>query len=101
MESLRDLTEEMLLEFVKPANELVYKRCTFVVAENNRLLVGCTDLENNEVAAFGRKMFETHDGLGKLYEVSCNELDILVDIVKNDTNVLGARMIGRFWGLYD
>ena len=97
--SLRDVTEEMLLEFVKPVSELVYRRCTFVVAENNRLLAGCTDLENNDIAAFGRKMFKTHDGLSKLYEVSCKELDILVDIVKNDPNVLGARMMrGGFGG---
>ena len=96
--SLRDVTEEMLLEFVKPVNELVYRRCTFVVAENNRLLAGCTDLENNDIAAFGRKMFETHDGLGKLYEVSCKELDILVDIVKDDPNALGARMMGGGFG---
>ena len=96
--SLRDVTEEMLLEFVKPVNELVYKRCTFVVAENNRLLASCTDLENNDIAAFGRKMFQTHDGLGKLYEVSCKELDILVGIVKDDSNVLGARMMGGGFG---
>ena len=96
--SLRDVTEEMLLEFVKPVSELVYRRCTFVVAENNRLLAGCTDLENNDIAAFGRKMFKTHDGLSKLYEVSCKELDILVDIVKNDPNVLGARMMGGGFG---
>ena len=96
--SLRDVTEEMLLEFVKPVNKLVYKRCTFVVAENNRLLAGCTDLENNEVAAFGRKMFETYEGLSKLYEVSGKELNILVNIVKNDPNVQGARMMGGGFG---
>ena len=98
VKSLRDVTEEMLLEFVKPVNELVYRRCTFVVAENNRLLAGCTDLENNDIAAFGRKMFETHDGLSKLYGVSCKELDILVDIVKDDPKVLGARMMGGGFG---
>ena len=96
--SLREVTEEMLLEYVKPVNEVVYKRCSFVVAEINRLLAGCKDLENNDVAAFGRKMFETHEGLSKLYEVSCKELDILVDIVKDDPNVLGSRMMGGGFG---
>ncbi|WP_079702658.1 galactokinase [Daejeonella lutea] len=96
--SLRDVTEEMLLEFVKPVNELVYQRCSFVVAESNRLLAGCKDLENNDVAAFGMKMFETHDGLSKLYEVSCKELDLLVDIVIDNPNVLGARMMGGGFG---
>lgn len=96
--SLRDVTEEMLLQYVKPVNKLVYSRCSFVVAESNRLLAGCKDLENNDVTAFGKKMFETHEGLSKLYEVSCKELDILVDIVKNDPDVLGARMMGGGFG---
>ena len=96
--SLRDVTEEMLLEFVKPVNEVVYRRCSFVVAENKRLLAGCQDLENNDVAAFGKKMFETHQGLSELYEVSCKELDLLVEIVNDDPNVLGARMMGGGFG---
>lgn len=96
--SLRDVTEEMLIEFVKPVNELVYRRCSYVVAENKRLLAGCKDLENNDVSAFGKKMFETHKGLSELYEVSCKELDLLVDIVKDDPNVLGARMMGGGFG---
>ena len=98
VESLREVTEEMLLEYIKPVNEVVYKRCSFVVAENNRLLEGCKDLENNDVVSFGKKMFETHVGLSKLYEVSCKELDILVDIVRDDPNVLGARMMGGGFG---
>jgi len=96
--SLRDVTEEDLLRYVKPVNEVVYNRCTFIVSEIQRLLSGCKDLENNGVAAFGKKMFETHDGLSKLYEVSCKELDILVDLVKDDPDVLGARMMGGGFG---
>ena len=98
VKSLREVTEDMLLEYVKPVNEIVYKRCTFIVAEIQRLLAGCKDLENNDVASFGKKMFETHEGLSKLYEVSCKELDILVDIVRDDPNVLGARMMGGGFG---
>ncbi|MGV3684440.1 MAG: galactokinase [Daejeonella sp.] len=96
--SLRNVTEGMLLEFVKPVNELVYKRCTFIVTEIQRLLKGCEDLENNDIVAFGKKMYETHEGLSKLYEVSCKELDLLVDLVKDDPNVLGARMMGGGFG---
>ncbi len=96
--SLRDVTEEMLLEFVKPVNELVYNRCSFVVAESNRLLAGCQDLENNDFVSFGKKMFETHEGLSKLYEVSCKELDILVGLAKDDPSVLGSRMMGGGFG---
>ena len=43
-------------------------------------------------------MFETHAGLKDLYEVSCQELDLLVDLVKNDPNVIGARMMGGGFG---
>ncbi len=96
--SLRDVTEEDLLRYVQPVNELVYNRCTFIVAEIQRLLGGCKDLENNDIDAFGKKMFETHDGLSNLYEVSCKELDVLVDMVKDDPNVLGARMMGGGFG---
>ena len=96
--SLRDASEEMLLEFVKPVSEIVYNRCSFIVAEIKRLLNSCTDLKNNNMQAFGKRMFETHAGLKDLYEVSCQELDLLVDLVKNDPNVIGARMMGGGFG---
>ena len=96
--SLRDASEEMLLEFVKPVSEIVYNRCSFIVGEIKRLLNSCIDLENNNMQAFGKRMFETHAGLKDLYEVSCQELDLLVDLVKNDPNVIGARMMGGGFG---
>ena len=96
--SLRYATEEMLLEFVKPVDELVYQRCTFIVAEIKRLLDGCIDLENNDLNAFGSKMFKTHDGLQNLYEVSCPELDHLVALVRGNEAVYGARMMGGGFG---
>jgi len=96
--SLRDATEEMLLEFVKPLSEIVYSRCTFIVAEIQRLLNACNDLKNNDMPSFGKRMFETHAGLKDLYEVSCEELDLLVDSVKNNSDVIGARMMGGGFG---
>ncbi len=96
--SLRHATEEMLLNYVKPVNELVYRRCTYIVAEKERLLAGCADLENNDLPSFGKRMLETHAGLRDLYEVSCKELDILVDLVKDNPDVLGARMMGGGFG---
>jgi galactokinase len=96
--SLRDATEEMLLNLIKPINEIVYKRCTFIVAEIQRLLNACNDLENNDIQSFGQRMFETHFGLKDQYEVSCEELDHLVNLVKNDQNVIGARMMGGGFG---
>ena len=96
--SLRYATEEMLLKYVKPVDETVYNRCSYVVAENGRLLMGCKDLEKDDLPSFGKRMFETHAGLRDLYEVSCEELDILVDLVKDDPDVIGARMMGGGFG---
>ena len=96
--SLRDATEEMLLKYVKPVDEETYKRCHYVVSEIQRLLDGCIDLENDNMETFGKRMFETHAGLRDLYEVSCPELDHLVNLVSNNPNVLGARMMGGGFG---
>ena len=98
VESLRDADEEMLLKFVKPADEETYRRCTYVVAEIKRLLEGCEDLKKDYLTAFGQRMFETHAGLRDLYEVSCPELDHLVNLVKDHDAVLGARMMGGGFG---
>ena len=94
--SLRDVTLEMLDKYVK--DPLIYRRCSYVVKENQRLLEGCEDLKRGDVAALGKKMFETHEGLSKDYEVSCEELDFLVNEVKNNPDVLGARMMGGGFG---
>lgn len=73
-------------------------RCKYMVEEIQRLLDACDDLVKLDLAAFGRKMFATHDGLSKLYEVSCPEADALVDMVRNECSVLGARMMGGGFG---
>ena len=74
------------------------RRCGYVVEENTRLLEGCEDLKKGNLEALGKKMFRTHEGLSKEYEVSCKELDYLVDYVKNNPSVLGARMMGGGFG---
>lgn len=96
--SLRDVSLDMLDEVVAPADELVYRRCRFIIGENERLLAGTEDLQKGRLEAFGRKMFETHDGLSRDYEVSCKESDFLVAGVRNDPAVLGARMMGGGFG---
>jgi galactokinase len=98
VKSLRDVTMEMLGERVLPKDKLIYQRCKFVVEEIQRLLSGCEDLKNGNLQSLGEKMFQTHDGLSKEYEVSCSELDFLVDAVRNNRNVIGARMMGGGFG---
>ena len=98
VKSLRDVTLEMLESAVAPVDALVYRRCRYVVEENARLLAGTEDLQQGDLEAFGRKMFASHEGLSHDYEVSCEELDFLVDQVKGDPGVIGARMMGGGFG---
>ncbi|MGN7988914.1 galactokinase [Pedobacter sp. 22226] len=96
--TLRDVDLGMLDAYVKPKDEEVYKKCSFVVKEIGRLLTAAEQLENGNLQGLGKLMFETHEGLSKDYEVSCKELDFLVDAVKPLDDVLGARMMGGGFG---
>ena len=59
---------------------------------------GCEDLKEGNLYALVKKMFATHEGLNKLHEVNCNELYLLIEYVKNDAAVIGARMMGGGFG---
>ena len=96
--SLREVTIDMLDRHVKPQNETVYRRCKYVVEENQRLLTACEALQNGDLETLGQKMYGSHDGLSKEYEVSCKELDFLVEAVRDNPAVLGARMMGGGFG---
>jgi galactokinase len=98
VKSLRDASLEMLAAYVAPIDVLVNQRCEYVVEEISRLLAATTDLEKGDMHAFDQKMFATHEGLSGKYEVSCEELDFLVDQVKDDPAVIGARMMGGGFG---
>jgi galactokinase len=96
--SLRDVSLQMLDQCVKQRDMVVDKRARFVVQEMQRLQEGCRSLEEGNIVALGKKMFATHDGLTKMYEVSCKELDFLVDAVRDNDAVIGARMMGGGFG---
>lgn len=96
--SLRDADMNMLNGCILPKDAVIYKRCKYVVEEIDRLLTGCEDLDKGDIKALGQKMFRTHEGLSKEYEVSCEELDYLVNAVKDNEAVLGARMMGGGFG---
>ena len=98
VKSLRDVSADMLNGFKSFLDPTVYRRCKFVIEENNRLLRACTALEKEDLRSFGRAMVETHDGLSREYEVSCAELDYLVGLVRDDPRVYGARMMGGGFG---
>jgi galactokinase len=96
--SLRDVTETMLDKYVLPKDKLIDRRSRFIVQEINRLQAACEDLRRGDIEALGKKMFATHEGLSKMYGVSCDELDYLVDFVRNNKAVVGARMMGGGFG---
>ncbi|MEP7165313.1 MAG: galactokinase [Ferruginibacter sp.] len=98
VKSLRDVSMDMLNEYVEPVDPLVYQRCRYVVEENERLLGACEDLKRGDIRALGEKMFQTHMGLSYHYDVSCKELDFLVEYVKSNPAVAGARMMGGGFG---
>ncbi|HVF82037.1 MAG TPA: galactokinase [Flavisolibacter sp.] len=96
--SLRQVTMEMLRQYVQPVDALIYKRCKYVVEENERLLSACEHLKDGDIEDLGTKMYGSHEGLSREYEVSCPELDFLVDAVRGNPGVLGARMMGGGFG---
>lgn len=96
--SLRNATEAMLDQYVLPVNQQVDQRSRYVVQEIDRLLKACEALQYGDIKTLGKLMYATHDGLSKMYGVSCKELDWLVDHVRNNDAVLGARMMGGGFG---
>lgn len=98
VKSLRDVSAEMLDQHRSEFPGKVYDRCLYVVQEIQRVQIASADLDKNDLKAFGKKMYETHEGLSSLYEVSCEELDFLVAEARKSDSVLGARMMGGGFG---
>lgn len=98
IDSLRDVDLEFLMLHEGDLNPTVFKRCKYVIEENKRVLQACQDLINDDLYSFGQRMLQSHMGLRHEYEVSCKELDILVDIAWDMEGVLGCRMMGGGFG---
>jgi galactokinase len=96
--SLRDVDLELLRAHGDELDPVVARRCRYVLEENARLLAGCEDLRRGDLAAFGERMYLSHAGLRDDYEVSCAEVDALVEIARPLAGVLGARMMGGGFG---
>jgi len=98
VESLRDVSVDILKEFHQRLEAKVYNRCLYVVEEIERLQKACDALKLDDYITFGKKMYKTHEGLSKLYEVSCKELDLLVEASTTVNGVYGSRMMGGGFG---
>lgn len=96
--SLRDVSLDQLTAHKNELNDVVHRRCLFILEENERLLAGCNDLASGDIQSFGRKMFQTHEGLSTLYEVSCEESDFMVSQAQLQPGVVGSRQMGGGFG---
>ncbi len=96
--SLRDVQMQELETEKGNMSDTVYRRCRFIVGENQRLLDGCEFLKHRDLDAFGQLMYLSHEGLSKDYEVSCPESDFLVEAIKKLAGVKGARQMGGGFG---
>ena len=97
VESLRDASMEMLEEVKSQITADEYKRARYVIGEVVRVLTVCDALEKDDYETVGKMMYETHYGLSKEYEVSCEELDFLNDEAKK-CGVTGSRIMGGGFG---
>ena len=97
IKTLRDADWEMLESVKTDISEEDRKRAAYVLAEKDRVLAVCEALNHGDYETVGKKMYETHEGLSKAYEVSCPELDFLNDVAKA-CGVTGSRMMGGGFG---
>ncbi len=96
--ALRDVTQEALDELADSISAVDYRRAKHVIAENRRTLEAVDRLRAGDAETFGTLMVSSHESLRDLYEVSCTELDIAVDVALEHTGCLGARMMGGGFG---
>lgn len=96
--SLRNVTQEMLEEFKTALSKKNYQRASYVIGENHRVLEAAKALEEGNLKRFGRLMYLSHEGLQHEYEVSCKELDFLVDYSRENEFIYGSRMMGGGFG---
>jgi len=96
--SLRDVTPDLFETYGDQLSDVVYRRCRHVITENARVLDASAALSADELTQFARLMTASHNSLRDDFEVSCDELDCLVDIASCTEGVLGSRMTGAGFG---
>ncbi|MEZ4967927.1 MAG: galactokinase [Saprospiraceae bacterium] len=95
---LRDVTPAQLADMRSQMPETIFRRCTHVVSENERVLAATRALSSGDLPALGQLMYRSHVSLQHDYEVSCPELDFLVERSLHADAVLGSRMMGGGFG---
>ncbi|MFW5981413.1 MAG: galactokinase [bacterium] len=98
VEALRDVSLDEYNQYSDQLEEVVGKRARHVISENSRVLTAAAALKNNDFTSFGKMMNDSHISLRDDYQVSCHELDLLVDLALQHKGVLGSRMTGAGFG---
>ena len=98
IKALRDVSTTQLEQHARDLPEVIHRRCRHVVGENERVLRAAEALSEGRLDEFGRLMEQSHRSLQKNYEVSCAELDLMVELAQRQRGVLGARMTGGGFG---
>jgi galactokinase len=96
--SLRDIKENELCDFIDLMPSETFQKCLFVIQEISRTRQAAKLLEQGRLQELGRLLFDAHEGLSKLYKVSCDELDFLVEEASREPAVIGSRMMGGGFG---
>lgn len=96
--ALRDVSLADLERSGGDLDEVIFQRCRHVITENARVMEAASALERGDLQAFGNLMAESHRSLRDDYQVSCSELDAMVDLAARIEGVYGARMTGGGFG---
>jgi len=96
--ALRDATKGALEKVKNDISEDDYQKCLYIIEENERVQLFSKAIKEENTAALGAYLYESHKGLSKQYKVSCKELDFLVNSTKENPNILGVRMMGGGFG---
>lgn len=95
---LAEVPVEVIKTIKNELDELVFKRASYVVDEEKRTIHASEVIQNGNLIKFGKLMYASHEGLSNEYDVSCQELDFLVDYSKKHNSVIGSRMMGGGFG---
>ena len=95
---LRDVKISFLKKHKKALRPIVFKRCKYILEENQRVEAACNLLQTQGLQAIGSLLYASHEGMKNEYQISCPELDFLIDHTPDSLNFFGARMVGGGFG---
>ena len=96
--SLRDVTQSDLKLYGDDLSEVIFRRCRHVITENARVIIAAKALKRDDLESFGELLNDSHRSLRDDFEVSCPELDLMVELAQQLPGVYGARMTGGGFG---